>query len=316
MKHLLSIGEMVIDFLPGEEAGSYIRKAGGAPANVAIAYSRQGCSASFCGMMGDDDFGHFLYDTLVQNGVEPALHELTAKAVTTMAFLTLSEDGERSFTFARKPGADMFLNKKHITDELIASADIVHAGSCSLSAGDAAEATVYAMQKASLADKLVSFDLNYRNLMWNDDVSAASIAISSVLPFVDMLKISDEECSLLGGESELTNIMERNNIALLIETLGSNGARYFWQGKSGVCKALKAECVVDTCGAGDAFWGSFLACLSKADVSHVEDLSEEIIMRALQCGNIAGSLCVQRKGAIESLPTSDEVQTLWSKMYI
>ncbi|MEG1061995.1 MAG: PfkB family carbohydrate kinase, partial [Oscillospiraceae bacterium] len=143
----LSVGEMVIDFLPGNEAGVYIRKAGGAPANVAIALARQGCDAAFCGMMGNDDFGRFLLETLRDNGVKPLVTDLTNDAITTMAFVTLNEFGDRSFTFARKPGADMFLNRSHIKDEYLDNTSIVHAGSCSLSKGDAVGATVYALQE-------------------------------------------------------------------------------------------------------------------------------------------------------------------------
>lgn len=314
MAKLLCVGEMVIDFLPGSEEASYIRKAGGAPANVAIAVSRQGCKADFCGMMGNDDFGRFLYKTLEDNGVEPVVKELTDEAITTMAFVSLDEHGDRSFTFARKPGADMFLTKQHITDPVLDSATVVHAGSCSLSRGTAAEATVYALQEGHNRGKLVSFDVNYRNLMWNDDQAAAAAAVMDILPYVDLLKISDEEADMLGGEANLPALMEKMQIALLIETLGSKGARAYWNGQIIEVPALKANCV-DTCGAGDAFWGGFIATLLKNGITATEQLSEALIRNAMEHGNIAGWLCVQQKGAIESLPTSEAVEHYWEEKY-
>lgn len=314
MAKLLSVGEMVIDFLPGTEEASYIRKAGGAPANVAIAVARQGCSAAFCGMMGDDDFGHFLYKTLQDNGVAPVVKELTKEATTTMAFVTLDEHGDRSFTFARKPGADMFLNKSHVTDEALDSATVVHAGSCSLSAGDAVEATVYALSEGHNRGKLVSFDVNYRNLMWNDDQGACAAAVMDILPYVDLLKISDEEADMLGGEANIPTLMAEKNIALVIETLGSKGARAYWNGNVIEVATLKANCV-DTCGAGDAFWGSFLTTLTQAGITKPADLSEKLLRSAMQHGNIAGWLCVQEKGAIESLPTAEAVEHYWEVHY-
>lgn len=307
MAKLLSVGEMVIDFLPGTEEASYIRKAGGAPANVAIAVARQGCESSFCGMMGDDDFGRFLLKTLEDNGVEPCNRELCKEAITTMAFVSLDEHGDRSFTFARKPGADMFLTKAHIRDEILDAATVVHAGSCSLSKNPAAEATVYALAEGHRRGKLVSFDVNYRNLMWNDNQQAAAAAVREILPYVDLLKISDEEAEMLGGEAAIPELMKQYNITLLIETLGSKGARYYRNGKSEVVSGLKADCV-DTCGAGDAFWGGFLATLMKSGVEKPADLTEEILLSAIRCGNIAGWLCVQKKGAIESLPTAEQVE--------
>ena len=314
MAKLLSVGEMVIDFLPGSEEASYIRKAGGAPANVAIAVSRQGCDAAFCGMMGNDDFGRFLYRTLEENGVEPVVKALTDEAITTMAFVSLDAHGDRSFTFARKPGADMFLTKEHVTDEALNSASVVHAGSCSLSRGTAAEATVYALKEGHNRGKLVSFDVNYRNLMWNDDQAAAAAAVMEILPYVDLLKISDEEADMLGGEGSLSGLMETMGITLLIETLGSKGARAWWNGSVIEVPALKANCV-DTCGAGDAFWGGFLTTLMKSGVTSPAQLTEDLIRSAMEHGNIAGWLCVQQKGAIESLPTSEAVAHYWEELY-
>ena len=113
---LYSIGEMVIDFIPGSEPASYIRKAGGAPANVAIAVSKNGLGASMACKVGDNDFGRFLMDTLAEYNVKAACPELCREAITTMAFVTLAEDGERRFTFARKPGADMMRSEEHTSE--------------------------------------------------------------------------------------------------------------------------------------------------------------------------------------------------------
>ena len=314
MAKLLSVGEMVIDFLPGNEESVYIRKAGGAPANVAIAVARQGCNADFCGMMGDDDFGHFLLKTLEENHVNPIVKELTDKAITTMAFVSLDAEGDRSFTFARKPGADMFLNKSHVTDEALDSATIIHAGSCSLSAGDAVEATVYALSEGHKRGKLISFDVNYRNLMWHDDQAACGAAVMDILPYVDLLKISEEEADMLGGEANIPALMQEKNIAVVMETLGSKGARAYWNGIVFEIPSLKAKCV-DACGAGDAFWGGFLATLLKAGVTKPADLNEALLRNATQHGNIAGWLCVQQKGAIESLPNAEDVEHYWEVNY-
>ena len=313
MKNILCVGEMLIDFLPGSEKASYVRKAGGAPANVAIAVARQGCGSAFCGMMGDDDFGRFLLNTLIENNVTPCITELTKKAVTTMAFVSLDGRGERSFTFARKPGADMFLTKEHITDAILNKADVVHAGSCSLSAGDAAAATRYALEEGHKRGKLVSFDVNYRNLMWNDDIDAAAQAVFDILPYVDLLKISDEEADMLGGEENLGALAEKYGISLIVETLGSKGCRALFRGEAIFCGGISSECV-DSCGAGDAFWGGFLATLMKAGAVAPEKLDRELIAKATRRGNISGALCVREKGAIESLPTAKQVDEFEKKM--
>lgn len=304
---LFSIGEMVIDFIPGSEQGSYIRNAGGAPANVAIAVARNGLEAGMCCSVGEDDFGRFLMKTLQDCGVRALHPQLCSSAITTMAFVTLAPDGDRSFTFARKPGADMFLSEEDVKEEDIADAAIIHAGSCSLSASPVAEATVRALRLGREKNKLVSFDVNYRNLMWNDDQDACTAKVLEILPYVDLLKISEEEVEMMGGEKNLPALMERYGLTLVVETLGGDGARCFFQGKVLEIPGRKAVCV-DATGAGDAFWGGFLSSLRIQGVERASQITEEILRRAMEYGNVAGWICVQSKGAIPSLPTRQQIE--------
>ena len=305
MKDLICLGEMLIDFLPGNEDGVYIRMPGGAPANVAVAAAKNGLDVGFCGRLGDDDFGRFLFHTLEQHHIQPLCPEFVKEAVTTMAFITLDPHGDRSFTFARKPGADMFLTCADTDQAKVDQATILHAGSFSLSKNPAADATRYALEKAHAAGKLVSFDINYRSVAWDDDREGCISTVKDILPFVDLLKISEEETDMLGMSPE--DAAREYNISVLVETLGSNGARYSYQGQTFHIPGRRVSCV-DTTGAGDAFWGGFLSCLLHSGIASSADLSEPLVRRAVQYGNIAGSLCVQKKGAMESLPTTEEIE--------
>ncbi|MGI6069112.1 MAG: carbohydrate kinase family protein [Blautia sp.] len=304
----ITIGEMVIDFLPGQEAGSYIRNAGGAPANVAIAAARNGLEAGMYCKLGNDDFGKFLLKSLRENDVTPLSPELTDEATTTMAFVTLDENNDRSFTFARKPGADMMLDKSDIKEEDLRSCRIVQAGSCSLSAGKAVEATEYAMQRAHELGKLVSFDINYRNLMWKDDREACTKEVLSILKYVDFLKVSDEEIDMIGGHDHVEDIMKEYEISVVVLTLGSQGAELFYDGESYVIPGFSADKVADTTGAGDAFWGGFLSYILGQGVSSVDQLHTELLKKAVVYGNVSGSLAVREKGAIASLPTREMIE--------
>ena len=307
MRDIYSIGEMVIDFIPGSEAGSYIRKAGGAPANVAIAVSKNGLKAGMCCKVGDDDFGRFLMDTLRTCQVEALCPGLCEEAITTMAFVTLSDQGERTFTFARKPGADMLLSPEDVKEPEIADSVIIHAGSCSLSAQPERDATKRALQLGHTHGKLVSFDVNYRNLMWHDDQEACAEAVREILPFVDLLKISEEEVEMMGGESALPGLMEKYGIAVIVETLGSEGAKVYFKNQEIRIQGIKVK-AVDATGAGDAFWGAFLASLRIQEVTSAADLTEEILKKALRYGNVSGCICVQSKGAIASIPTREQIE--------
>lgn len=309
---LYSIGELVIDFTPGNEPASYIRNPGGAPGNAAIAAARSGLSAGVCSSVGEDDFGHFLAQTMEENGVRLLNPEPCTKAITTLAFVTLAPDGNRSFTFARKPGADMFLEESAVKEEEIRDSVIVHAGSCSLSASPAAEATVKALRLGHALGRLVSFDVNYRSVMWNGDQGACAAKVREILPFVDLLKVSDEEVGMVGGEEALPGLMKEYGIAAIAETLGGAGARCFFEGRSWDVPSHKVPCV-DTNGAGDAFWGAFLSSLRIQGVERTSDLTEEVLRRAMEYGSAAGALTVQKKGAIPALPTREEIEAFLAR---
>ena len=170
---------------------------------MAIAAARNGLEAAMCCSVGDDDFGRYLLGTLRENRVRCIRREPCREAVTTMAFVSLTEEGERSFTFVRKPGADMFLREEDVREADIRDTVIVHAGSCSLSASPAAEATAKALHLGREMGRLVSFDVNYRDMMWNGSQEACAAKVREILPDGDLLKISEEGAGMLGGAAGL-----------------------------------------------------------------------------------------------------------------
>ncbi len=307
---IYSIGEMVIDFTPGTEENSYIKNAGGAPANVAVSVSKNGLDAGMCCSLGNDDFGHFLKNVLIENNVRCLKNDFTDKAITTMAFVTLDKYGDRSFTFARKPGADMFLDETDVKEDDVKNSYIVHASSCSLSASPADRATIKLLKLGFENNKIVSFDMNYRNLMWNDDKLACSKKVLEIMQYVDLLKVSEEELSMLvDGESNVLEFMKKYNITFIAETLGSKGAKCFYEGEMFDVPGLKVKCV-DATGAGDSFWGAFLSYLRFNNVTNANQLTKELVVKATKYGNASGAICVESKGAISSIPTRQQIENL------
>lgn len=309
----IAIGEIVIDFIPGREKHSYIRNAGGAPANVAISLARNGFSSGIYCKVGDDDFGRFLINTLKENHVKPLSPEPSREATTTMAFVSLTEQNERSFTFARKPGADMMLDKSEIRDEDLKECKILHTGSCILSSGKAVQATEYALRRARELGKMISFDINYRNLMWNNDEEACTKKVREQLPCVDLLKLSEEELDMVDGEKNIPHLMKENNIAVTVLTLGAEGARVFFRDDSRFLRGYRVDHVADTTGAGDAFWGGFLSRILELRVTRTDDLNMDILIDAVNYGNVSGCLAVRKKGAISSLPHKAQIEKFLRK---
>ncbi|MBS4959194.1 MAG: NTP transferase domain-containing protein [Clostridiales bacterium] len=301
---LLCVGEMLVDFTPGSEKDSFIFNPGGAPANVAIAAARNGVKVGFIGAMGDDDFGRRLVGTLLENHVEFLGPPLTKEAKTTLAFVTVAEDGERSFTFMREPGADTRLKAEDISVEAIDRAAIIHGGSVSMTERPSRDATIYALKTGLEREKLVSFDVNYREAFWTKEACWAQI--KQVLPYVDLLKISQEEAELFGGEEQIFPWMEQFGISVTVETLGRNGARVYFQKKCWDVAGFSVR-QVDATGAGDGFWGGFLSSLLQQHVGRKEDLTVNKVEEALRYGNAAGALCVQKKGGIPGMPYREDM---------
>lgn len=303
---IISAGEMLIDFTPGKEPYTFTANPGGAPANVAIAAARNELSAAFLGILGNDDFGKRLKETLTTNHVTLLCPELTDEAITTLAFVTLYENGERSFTFARKPGADILLNISHVKETDIQSCRMFHAGSVSLSEQPGCDSIKYAMKLAHDKQKLVSFDINYRDAIWHN-VEKCKEEVDSILPYVDLLKISDEELYFVGGENNIQDFMKQYHIRVLIQTLGADGARYYFNGNQKTVPGHKVK-AIDATGAGDAFWGGFLSRLLMYGIHHVSEITESMVENALLYGNLSGALCVQKMGGIPAIPTKKEIQ--------
>lgn len=307
----ICVGEMLIDFTPGTQPASYVRNPGGAPANACIAMARNELDTGFLGKLGNDDFGRFLKETLEADGVKVLCPNLTDEAITTLAFVTLYENGERSFTFARKPGADILLSKEDVSEEAIAGTRLLHAGSFGMSEEPSRGATAYAMRLAKQHGKLVSYDVNYRDTVWESEAAARAV-VDTVLDEVDFLKISEEELNFVGGEDNIPAFMKEHQIAVVIETLGADGAKYYFNSKEGHIRGHKVK-AVDATGAGDAFWGGFLSKILMSGVNTAADLTEGIVRESLEYGNASGGICVQKMGGIPALPTKSEIEAYLEK---
>ena len=114
---------------------------GGAPANVLACAAKLGRKTAFIGKVGDDIQGRFLADTLNKTGIDTRALRIDGRYFTTLAFVELAENGERSFSFARKPGADTQLSSDELDRDLISHSDILHFGSLSLTDEPARSAT-------------------------------------------------------------------------------------------------------------------------------------------------------------------------------
>jgi sugar/nucleoside kinase (ribokinase family) len=174
-----------------------------------------------------------------------------------LAFVHLAEDGDRSFSFYRKPGADMMLEEKEIKLELIAQSKVFHFGSLSMTNEPAKSATLKAADFAKKKGVIISYDPNLRPPLWND-LEQAKTTILKGMEYADIVKISEEELAFLTGEEDLEKgseiLMDQYNIKILFVTLGAKGCFYRVKDQTGIVPGYKVK-AIDTTGAGDSFLG-------------------------------------------------------------
>lgn len=309
---VIALGEALIDFTDSgrSPAGTRLfeQNPGGAPANVACAVAQLGGKAAFVGKVGDDMHGRFLRDTLAEKGVDVSGMILSPEVFTTLAFVALGEGGERSFSFARKPGADTCLAPEEVREELLEKGKVLHVGSLSLTDEPARTATFRAVGLARKLGLTVSYDPNYRASLWKD-AETAKVQMRSLLPFCDIVKLSDEETALLTGEEDPERAAERL-LALGVKcaavTLGRDGALVATLEGCRRVEGFPAD-AVDTTGAGDAFWGAFLdrftRCGKTADGVTLSEAAD-----FAWTANAAAAVCVSRRGGIPAMPTLEEVR--------
>ena len=312
MKDVVALGELLIDFAPvsADEAGYPTLKAqpGGAPGNFLAALQEYGCSTALLGKVGDDAFGKLLVRTLQERGIETSGIVADPDVFTTMAFVALDAEGNRSFSFARKPGADTCLRAEELDLELVDGCKVFHFGTLSLTNDPARTATVTAVKYAKKQGKLISFDPNLRKPLWPSD-AAAKEQIEWGLRKADIVKISDEEIEFLWGlspEDGAKKLLSEYGVQLVYATLGPKGC-YTANGQASVKVASPSGLhVVDTTGAGDIFGGSAMSRFLRLGKAPGE-LSADELFAVTRFACCAASLSTQTHGGINSIVLEQRV---------
>lgn len=289
---VVTVGELLTDELR-TEAGA-VSSVGGAPANFVRGAARRGLRCAFIGAVGDDERGRACIEAVEKDGVLALC--AVKRADTTLALVTLDGSGERSFRFVR--GADALLSPADVDEQVIARSRVLHMGTLSLSAEPARSAALSALAAAKKNGVPVSCDINYRDALWTSPRQAREAALS-VLPDVTLLKASGEEAELLTGESSPFAAAEKLaglGPTLAAVTLGADGA-VIKTGKSTFHVPARRVTAADTTGAGDSFWGAFIACLL-AEGWNGGEVCAELARKCAAAGTDAAAECVTHIGAL------------------
>ena len=291
---ILSVGEILADMVGETVDNTLTFKSfcGGAPFNVAVNAKNAGATVGFIGRVGKDVIGRFVIEEAKKAKLDYLDIQIDEERNTTLAFVTLT-DGERDFAFNRHDTADFNIDINKIDFNKYQDLNITHLGSLMLSEENG---KVFAQNIAKKAKELgvkLSFDMNFRMDTYKD-FNDAKKAYKPYVDQADIIKFSDDELRLYTGIEDIKTAIEciYHKDQLFLLTLGSKGSMYYYNGESNIIPTEKVK-PIDTTGAGDAFFGTFLA-----NIENVE-WSKENIESALVKANKAGADTTQFLGAVK-----------------
>jgi fructokinase len=312
---ILCIGELLIDFICSDvntqlsNGVNFLKKAGGAPANVTAAIAKLGGEAVFVGKVGNDPFGRFLKTTLDEATVDTSMIILDSNSKTTLAFVSLKSDGERDFVFNR--GADELLYYEELDKDRVFDAKIIHFGSATaLLGGPSKDTYIRVMEEARSRNIFISFDPNYRVDLWKGRQNEFIEVSRLCLAYADYVKVSDEEARIISGKRDIEDAVEIfHNLGakVVAVTLGKAGTFISNGDKHTIVGSIEIISI-DSTGAGDAFVGASL--LKIAELQEPRKLAESFtnLKEITAFANKVGALVCTKLGAIAALPTLEEVE--------
>lgn len=308
-----ALGELLIDFtengLSGQGNPVFEANPGGAPCNVLSMLSRMGKKVSFIGKVGNDMFGHQLKQAVMEQGINTDGLKMDDEVHTTLAFVHTMEDGDRDFSFYRKPGADINLMAEEIDEERIRDSSIFHFGTLSLTDEPARSATKQAVNYAESAGCIRSFDPNLRPPLWND-LEEAKAQVTWGMEHCDVLKISDNEIQWFTGVEDFDEGVRflfdtYPQIRLICLSMGKDGSCAYYGCEKVFAEAFANPDTIETTGAGD----TFCACVLNYLLDHdLESLTQSQLREMLSFANAAASIVTTKKGALRIMPTQQQVE--------
>lgn len=313
-----ALGELLIDFtMNGESAqGNPLFEAnpGGAPCNVLAMLQKLGKKTAFIGKVGNDMFGKMLEERVSSTGIYLGGLKRDEEIPTTLAFVQTFADGDRDFSFYRKPGADMMLREEEVEEELIRDSRIFHFGTLSMTDEVVERATKRAVETAKESGCLISFDPNLRAPLWSS-MEKAKEKIAYGMRVCDILKISDNEIEFMTGTTDIDagieQIRQTYQIPLVFATLGKEGSKAFYKEQIVSVPGILNSHTIETTGAGDTFCASELNYILEHGI---DNLTCENLTELLTFANAAASLITTKKGALCVMPEKEEVLSYIEKM--
>lgn len=262
---ILCVGEILIDFIGHQSdvlinnTRDYHRYLGGSPTNVAMNSARLGLKSVMISTVGNDGFGEYIFKRLAEVGVDSSGIKKLKNKPTSVIFVSKSE-GTPDFIPFRV--ADFHIKEDQITSKTLKQSKIFHTTCFALSKNPAQTTILKKAEEAYNLGCKLSIDLNYSEKLWNTQEEALAV-IKTYCKFNPLIKISEDDMFRLFEKElqhqEIFDYFHNLGVDIICLTLGSKGVKLSQKGKKLIqLPAIKIDNVMDTTGAGDAFWSGFL----------------------------------------------------------
>lgn len=289
---ILCVGEVLVDFIGHQnnvlinETRDYHRYLGGSPANVAMNCKRLGLSSTLVSTVGNDGFGEYIFKRLEEIGINTSNIKTLENKSTSVIFVSKS-NGTPDFMPYRN--ADYHISEDQITTEILSQTKIYHTTCFALSKNPAQTTILKKAEEAHKKGCKLSIDINYAKELWETKEQALQV-IKNYCQFNPLIKISEDDMLRLFEKQlphqEIFEFFHNLGAETVCLTLGSKGVKLSQKGKDIIqLPAIKIEKVMDTTGAGDAFWSGFLFAYIK-EKSIEECLQIALKLAALKLQNV------------------------------
>lgn len=288
---------------PGElhKALSFSKGMAGAECNVSVGLSRLGHSVGLVTKLGEDNFGHFITDTLNKENIDTSNVKFTNEYRTGMLVKSKVLTGDPVVEYFRKNSAASTISLSDFDGDYFASAKHMHVtGIFPAVSKSCHEFALHAVDFMRSQGKTVSFDPNLRPSLWPDTDTMVK-AINGLAARANWVFPGISEGKLLTGHDKPEAIADfylARGVSLVVIKLGPEGAYFKSSDGEGYVPGFKVKEVVDTVGAGDGFAVGVISGL-------LEQLPQQ---EAVRRGNAIGAINVMSPGDMDGLPDREKLQ--------
>ncbi len=307
----IPIGRIAIDFnptdmyMPLSKSSNFNKYVGGSPANIAVGLARLGCKVGFIGCVSNDQFGDFVTDYFINEGIDTS-HVTRAKngECIGLTFTEILSREESSILMYRDNVADFCLSPEDVDEDYIASAKAIVVSGTALAKSPSREACLKAVMLAKKNNTKIIFDIDWREYTWKSK-DEVSVYYSLLAQNADVIMGSREEFDLtekiIGvkqSDTESAKYWQSFGASICVIKHGKEGSTaYTNDDKFYTIKPFPAV-KLKGFGGGDGYGSAFLYSL----------LQGKEIIDCLEFGSASASILISAHSCSDAMPTVPQIE--------